>query len=1065
MTTRFDTAAVLNGLKDFQRDTVDYVFKRMYLAKKPTRRFLVADEVGLGKTLVARGIIARTVDHLAAEGVDRIDVVYICSNADIATQNIRRLSLPGLQEFAFSSRLTMLPLQLNDLTRRKLNFVSFTPGTSLDLKGSLGHGGERALLYLLLRRVWPNLNWRRKGRMRVFQGGVLNLERFAQSYVQPYRNQVRAIDSQLIERFESAIQTRDDNSTTGLRDIFDQLADRFSHDLKHRPREDDQARNAFVGELRNLLARTCVDALEPDLVILDEFQRFKHVLDPTAPGGELAHALFDYSDTHTEARVLMLSATPYKMYTLRDEHDEEDHFEDFLDTTRFLMGDWAAEKFAVRLNEFRRALIDLTQDRDAVERVALAKAQVERDLRRVMVRTERLAVTADRNGMLTEQAPRAGRLMPGDLHAYVALDRLASRLDAPAPMEYWKSSPYFLNYMDGYQLGRQFAAAVEAGDGNELRAMLHRSGLIDWDAIVDYQPLDPGNARMRELIGGTLDRGVWKLLWIPASLPYHAPGKPFDAPELADFTKRLIFSAWNAVPRAIATIASYEAERRMMRAGTASRPNTPEARKKFSELLKLTSSKGRLSGMPVMALLYPSPVLAAIGDPLALIDGDDLTAKQVIERARQIIAQRLNDVIPSQATEREDDRWYWAAPFLLDAAAGSDPPWFNEATPQTWTGETQRSAGGLAQHLDEAKLAARGEIDLGVPPSDLVDVLALLAVAGPANVALRALDRLQDHEALSEPELRDGAARVAWEFRSLFNLPESQYLIRALLKGQGPYWRQVLLYSLNGNLQAVLDEYTHGLREWLGIVDVARPGAVSKVAEGMAQALSLRSVDYKARDPHLDGDAARRSMRSRFALQFGQRQTDESGQLQRSAQVRAAFNSPFWPFVLASTSVGQEGLDFHLYCHAVMHWNLPANPVDLEQREGRVHRYKGHAIRKNLAEQYRDIALQTEGHDPWQAMFDAAVADRAEHENDLVPYWILPGTSTIERHVPALPLTREVNRLANLKRTLALYRLVFGQPRQEDLIGYLSARGISEGDVEALVDQLRVDLSPAARPA
>src|SRR5699024_11013379 len=38
------------------------------------------------------------------------------------------------------------------------------------------------------------------------------------------------------------------------------------------------------------------------------------------------------------------------------------------------------------------------------------------------------------------------------------------------------------------------------------------------------------------------------------------------------------------------------------------------------------------------------------------------------------------------------------------------------------------------------------------------------------------------------------------------------------------------------------------------------------------------------------------------------------------------FNSPFWPFVLASTSVGQEGLDFHTYSHAVVHWNLPPTP-------------------------------------------------------------------------------------------------------------------------------------------
>ena len=73
-----------------------------------------------------------------------------------------------------------------------------------------------------------------------------------------------------------------------------------------------------------------------------------------------------------------------------------------------------------------------------------------------------------------------------------------------------------------------------------------------------------------------------------------------------------------------------------------------------------------------------------------------------------------------------------------------------------------------------------------------------------------------------------------------------------------------------------------------------------------------------------------------------------------------AYNSPFRPFVLASTSVGQEGLDFHTYSHAIVHWNLPSNPVDLEQREGRVHRYKGHAVRKNVAADTADAALDHE---------------------------------------------------------------------------------------------------------
>jgi hypothetical protein len=45
---------VLASLKDFQRDTVEYVYRRLYTDADSVRRFLVADEVGLGKTLVAK---------------------------------------------------------------------------------------------------------------------------------------------------------------------------------------------------------------------------------------------------------------------------------------------------------------------------------------------------------------------------------------------------------------------------------------------------------------------------------------------------------------------------------------------------------------------------------------------------------------------------------------------------------------------------------------------------------------------------------------------------------------------------------------------------------------------------------------------------------------------------------------------------------------------------------------------------------------------------------------------------------------------------------------------------
>lgn len=179
------------------------------------------------------------------------------------------------------------------------------------------------------------------------------------------------------------------------------------------------------------------------------------------------------------------------------------------------------------------------------------------------------------------------------------------------------------------------------------------------------------------------------------------------------------------------------------------------------------------------------------------------------------------------------------------------------------------------------------------------------------------------------------------------------------------------------------------------------------------------------------------------------------------ADVRDAFNSPFWPFVLVSTSVGQEGLDFHPYCHTVVHWNLPSNPVDLEQREGRVHRYKGHAVRKNIARAFGSQALLQQAPDPWVAAFALARNARDPEATDMIPYWVYPleGGARIERRIPALPLSKDLLRMADLRRTLAVYRAVFGQPRQDDLIQFLTSR-FSGDELDRVCTELRVNLSP-----
>ncbi len=55
-------------------------------------------------------------------------------------------------------------------------------------------------------------------------------------------------------------------------------------------------------------------------------------------------------------------------------------------------------------------------------------------------------------------------------------------------------------------------------------------------------------------------------------------------------------------------------------------------------------------------------------------------------------------------------------------------------------------------------------------------------------------------------------------------------------------------------------------------------------------------------------------------------------------RLREAFNTPLFPMVLVANEVMQEGLDLHHHCRRVIHHDLPWNPAQLEQRVGRVDR-------------------------------------------------------------------------------------------------------------------------------
>ena len=103
----------LSGLKDFQRATVERVD---YLFRHNQNRVLVADEVGMGKTLIARGAIVKTARLRIEEKDDLFKVIYICSNQNIANQNIRKLDVTGKNAIGSVSdtRLSMQHLKITE---------------------------------------------------------------------------------------------------------------------------------------------------------------------------------------------------------------------------------------------------------------------------------------------------------------------------------------------------------------------------------------------------------------------------------------------------------------------------------------------------------------------------------------------------------------------------------------------------------------------------------------------------------------------------------------------------------------------------------------------------------------------------------------------------------------------------------------------------------------------------------------------------------------------------------------------------------------------------------------
>lgn len=256
-------------VKDFQRATADrilHIYKNL-----GHRRVLLADEVGLGKTFVAKQVINLVREWHKQEKDDFFKVVYICSNANIADQNIEKLGVENRMSIS-ESRLSMQHLYIK-LAEKQIakqhekgempeSIIPLTPSTSFRFYSAQGTANERALMCDILCGLTQFKDYKEV----ISDFLSCNVKNW-QELIHTYNYIIGLCGEDYLREMHGKLQTILSDT------IINQLIEYAQTGCDNRQRAD------MINKLRRIFAEISIDMLDPDLVIMDEFQRFNSLLE------------------------------------------------------------------------------------------------------------------------------------------------------------------------------------------------------------------------------------------------------------------------------------------------------------------------------------------------------------------------------------------------------------------------------------------------------------------------------------------------------------------------------------------------------------------------------------------------------------------------------------------------------------------------------------------------------------------------------------------------------------------------------------------------------------------
>ena len=991
--------------KGFQRVTAEVALVTLTRKDGP-RRFLVADEVGLGKTVVARTIISEMMKRRRRPLV----VFYVSSNLNIAHQNrAKLLELLETEEeqkaaSAAADRLTLAANPTNRPTHERLHLYTLTPDTSVPMyrrRGGFGRLEERTLIFRLLKGRFPSLD--------------------TKSFAAKCRgNQAR------VASWNRALQRHED--IEGVRELQNHFIEALRHDKQlNLPRVDAESLllsaererpMRFMGSLRTALAMAVLRDIRPDLVIFDEFQKFREILidPPNVSPDPVTQAL--RGEIHVSGHgVLLLSATPYRLYSSRqDEAEGLSHQQDFFQLIRFLFGSETNEP-----KEIERAFLDfggkmLAKETPDFEQLRMLRDNIQDRLRPVLSRTERP------NDMVLPSNEKSAHpyseILPEDLRVFKHWVRRLQEAENPRrgkvdlmsfSVPYWLSVPLPIQMMgSGYVAWRR----AEKRRRRREEPTLRRSQRDRLEA-----PKHWPHPQLR-VLNKIAPASRLALPWVAPSLPWWDLHGAWSEPG-ATGGKLLIFTRFKAVPPALASLLSFNLE-----ASFAHRLRRNYRRAGEAQPLQFKEDR-----TPLPALFFPSPTLIAFTDPRR-DKPSNLT--EVRNSMRRQVGQFLREQLKVEVRKRGGKRPLWKLLPALEHARTSIIPDSGLPSWHELRDHLRDAAAGQAEVMKPvlAQWNKFAEAGLHSVTQSEVAALAEFALSGPGVVLGRALYRF-DRDCIANQNYGP-LLNASWNgLRPYLN----RSLFQAALTCRGqPYTKAIPEAVVAGNLESVLDEH-------LWIASKLDADAITRFPRDLLKSLGLHEGRHRLHEPGAGDEGF--LLRCHAAMPFADAKvknalTGQEDRL-RTDDMRRSFNTPFWPHVLATTSLGQEGLDFHVWCRQLLHWDLCPSPLDLEQREGRIQRFGGLSVRSALAKSLRQKTLDEAGEktSPW-----AVLATHAEHEfrrdaSGRSPWWSCPGEK-IDRLFVVLPQSRQTAKFDQLSLLRWLYRLALGQPHQQDFIETVS---------------------------